>query len=296
MTQLREILVATDFSPVADHAVQRAARLARRHGASLRLLHVAPEVRRLGLLPRGRSAARAAVLRAAHLALETVAAKVRGLYGIEPALAIVTGRAHRGILSACRSGPVDLVVVGVVGEHGGLLGDTMVGGTTDKLLDAAPVSLLIVRTPAHADHRLQLVGVDLGPQATQVVAGACALLPDSRVALAAAYDLPYAGRVHSYGFDPHWLDEQLDRMVPELRRELAAVEAAAVPAERRAGTQLLHGDPRRLLPDHAADLAVDCLTLGAVDRAARGRHPLTTFGGVARAVVPQLRCDALLVR
>lgn len=296
MTQLREILAATDFSPVADHAVQRAARLARRHGAGLRLLHVAPEVRRLGLLQRGRSAARSTVLRAAHLALETVAAKVRRLYGIEPALALVTGRAHRGILSACRSGPVDLVVVGVVGEHGGLLGDTMVGGTADKLLDAVPTSLLIVRTPAHTDYRLQLVGVDLGPRATHVVADACALLPESRVALATAYELPYTGRVHSYGFDPHWLDEQLARMAPELQRELAAIEAAAVPVERRAGTQLLRGDPRRLLPDHAANLSAECLTLGVADRTARGRRPVTTFGGVARAVVPLLRGDALLVR
>lgn len=295
MTQIREILAATDFSAVADHAVARAARLARRHGAGLRLLHVAPDVRRLGLLQRGRGAARSTVLRAAHLALESVAAKVHGLYGIEASLAIVTGRAHRGIVSACRSGAVDLLVVGAVGEHGGLLGDTMVGGTADKLLDASPTSLLIVRTPAQADYRLQLVGVDLGPRATHVVAGACALLPDARVALAAAYALPYAGRVHSYGFDPHWLDEQLDRMAPELQRELAAIEAA-VPVERRAGAQLLRGDPRRLLPDHAATLAANCLTLGVADRAAHGRRPVTTFGGVARAVVPLLRCDALLVR
>lgn len=296
MTTVRRILAATDFSPAADRAVLRAVRLARQHGAQLRLLHVVPEIRRLDLLSRQRRAARSTVVRTAHLALETLAARIRTQHDVDAALSITSGRAHRGILAACKTGRADLVVIGVRGEHDRLLGENVLGGTAAKLLDRVPAALLVVRTPARQDYRLQLVGADLSARTANVVRSACALLPESRVALLTVYGLPYAGRVHAYGFDAHWLDQQIDGMAAGLRQELAAIATAAVPRNRRAGTRLLRGDPRRLLPDHAANLGADCLTLGAAGGPTRGRSPVTTFGDVARAVIPLLSCDVLLVR
>lgn len=45
MNALRKILVATDLSPRADHAVTRAAQLAGMHRAALTVLHVVEPAR-----------------------------------------------------------------------------------------------------------------------------------------------------------------------------------------------------------------------------------------------------------
>lgn len=185
MTRIRHIVVATDFSHAAERAVRRAARLAEQHGAALRLLHVMPGLGMMRGLSRYGAASRATVARAAHLALESVADRIRRQHGLEASLALVSGAAHRGITAACRRTPVDLLVVGALGEHARLL-QRAFGGTAARLIDAVPCPLLVVRRPPHDDCRLQLIAVDLTPRSARVVTRAAALLPGSRIALAAS--------------------------------------------------------------------------------------------------------------
>lgn len=80
-----------------------------------------------------------------------------------------------------------------------------------------------------------------------------------------------------------------------MRRELAQLAGRAVPRGRLAGTALLHGDPRLLLPRQSHRLGADCVTLGSPGRAGAARRPALTFASVPRDVLVRLDGDALIV-
>src|SRR5450756_662361 len=136
------VLVAVDFSPASIKALREAGRLAGRMGASLTLLHVRPisDVRaaiaegREDLL-KGPSRALVSAIkchyseRLAALAVRARAAETR----------LAPGRASREIGRAAKG--FDLVVMGRTGR-GGLSG--LLGGTTQKILAACPIPVVVV--------------------------------------------------------------------------------------------------------------------------------------------------------
>jgi nucleotide-binding universal stress UspA family protein len=289
------ILVATDFSAAALRAVHRAARLARLHGATLRLLHVAPPPSRISLLTRRGATSDATVLRAARVALEAVARDCEKRFGLAVSVSMLRGAAHGAIARAAASDSSDLIVVGALGEHEAALKHT-IGGTAQKLIGAAGTDLLIVRREPRRDHALQLLGVDLSGASARLIARALAALPSSQLALACCFDLPHASRALAYGIGLESIEAESQRVAAQLRPQLAALARQRVPVARRAGHVILHGDPRDLLPRQARLLHADCLTLSTAASRARGRQPLLTFGDVAPQIVSRSACDVLLLR
>lgn len=292
---LQRILAPTDFSAASLRAVQRAARLASQHGAQLRLLHVLPPASRLSLLTRRGTSARATVGRAARLALQRVADGCGRTAGLRPSLSVIAGSAQVAIAGVAEDDRSDLIVLGAAGEHERLLRG-MVGGTALRLLETMPADLLVVRRTARRDYALQLVGIDLGPRSGHLIARALALLPDSRLVLATCYDLPYAARSVAYGIEPERIARAATRTESAMRRELAALAVREVVHGRRAGREVLRGDPRERLPERARQLGADCLTLGASGGSLVGRRPLATFGAVAPQVVSRAIGDVLVIR
>ena len=122
---VRRILVATDGSPTASRAVDRAVEVARTTGASLTVLSagtvaVAGEV----------VAAEAARLEGAGVAVGTV---------------VVAGDPAAAIVATARDAGYDLVVVGNKGMTGPRRHFTM-GSVPNKVSHSLACSLLIVRT------------------------------------------------------------------------------------------------------------------------------------------------------
>ncbi len=292
---LRRILASTDFSAASLRAVRRAALLAVSHGAELRLLHVVPSASRLSLLTRRGTANRSAMNRAARIALQRVADECAQTTGIRPSLSVVAGAAHATIARVATDDGSDLIVVGAVGEHERLLG-RLTGSTALRLLAEMPANLVVVRRPARLEYALQLVAVDLTPRSMHTVVHAARLLPATRLALATCYDLPYAARAVAYGIDPRSLVAAARRNELSMRRELRRVGRTQVPRNRYAGAQILRGDPREQLPEHARRIAADCLTLGSPGRSIADRKPLATFGHVTQQVIDRAAMDVLVVR
>ena len=117
------ILVATDGSPTATRAVDRAVEVAAASGASLAVLSAGP---------------------GAHAVVDAEVARLAGSgLAVDPVVA--TGDPAAAIVGAAGTGVYDLVVVGNVGMTGPRRHFTL-GSVPNKVSHSLACSLLIVRT------------------------------------------------------------------------------------------------------------------------------------------------------
>ncbi len=145
--QLKRILLPTDFSDTAGHALDYARDLAARFGASVHLLHVvsdptaqdwAGEVEGLAvpdLLEKWKSDAERRLG-------ETV------LGEIETVRAVCVGHAFMEIVRYATNNAVDLIVMGTHGR--GPVRHLLLGSVAEKVVRKAPCPVLTVRQPGHA--------------------------------------------------------------------------------------------------------------------------------------------------
>jgi nucleotide-binding universal stress UspA family protein len=146
---IRRILVATDFSEVADEALEGAGRIAKKLGADLLLVHahtsisdpafgdLPPEMRSYaeGLQSRlQREAADAAAL------LDARAGRLPG--GVRVQTKMLVGRPGDAIVDEARQSAAGLVVLGTHGR--GAVGRAILGSVAHEVLRTAPCPVLLV--------------------------------------------------------------------------------------------------------------------------------------------------------
>jgi len=149
---LRSILLPTDFSECAAHAVPAAAGLARLTGASLVCLHVIePVVPAVGWTPVAEPLPLADV--GAHLE-ETAArelprfARAPECAGLKVDEVIAHGEAASEIVRVARERGVDMIVISSHGRTG--LGRILFGSTAESVVRHAHCPVLVVK-PSHGD-------------------------------------------------------------------------------------------------------------------------------------------------
>lgn len=145
----RTILVPTDFGDAADAALDAAIELARRLGATVRVVHAfeppgsdLPEGMIAGL---GDASDR--VLDAAEKALANAAEARRGA-GVVVETEIVRGRPWRAIVDAAAKDPSALVVMGTHGRAGAER--PLLGSVAERVVRASPRPVLTIRAPARS--------------------------------------------------------------------------------------------------------------------------------------------------
>jgi nucleotide-binding universal stress UspA family protein len=143
----RNILIATDGSELADHAVEQGLALAKAVGARVTAVTVTQTVMKGTpmLMPRADDVGRyeAAVGRAAHGLLERVSERARAS-GVSCETVHVADMAPaEGVLEACRTHGCDLVVMATHGRRG--MERLLLGSQTHAVMTMAHVPVLICR-------------------------------------------------------------------------------------------------------------------------------------------------------
>lgn len=140
----RRILVAFDGSPGAWRALRQAIPLAREHNAALYALAVEEPV------PHYRAAADEARAEETEVAayfdrILAGARQVAAGQGVELHTEAVHGHAAQAIVEYASQIGADLIVIGQHG-HSGVL-ERLLGSTSDRVVDTARCSVLVVRGP-----------------------------------------------------------------------------------------------------------------------------------------------------
>jgi len=143
MIQLKQILVATDFSEVSTAAIDYGCDLARRFGASLHLLHVM-ENPFLRPTPGDPHTLKTATL--GHL-LDRLTDDDR--LALHATAALETSDDPAGeIVKYAKTHAVDLIVLGTHGRGG--VAHLLLGSVAEKVVRTAPCPVLTVRHPERA--------------------------------------------------------------------------------------------------------------------------------------------------
>jgi nucleotide-binding universal stress UspA family protein len=233
MNPTAAILAATDFSPSARHAADRAARLAHETGAALTLMHVMPgsalqELRQW--------------LGAGHAMEQQLQAEARQQLG---RLADELHRArHVPVRTVDGSGTVldeilreadtldaALLVVGARGA--GFLRRLVLGSTAERLLRRTTRPLLVVRQTPHEPYRRVLLALDFSPWSLRAVATARQVAPHAHFVLLNAFQVPFEEKLRFAGVEAATIERyrQQARAVA-VQRVHALAQAAGLKPER----------------------------------------------------------------
>jgi nucleotide-binding universal stress UspA family protein len=158
-------MVATDFSPGAARAVERAARLPMVSGGRLLVLHVLPQDLPAQFLERAENEARAAMEEAGRLAQK--AASSAGNHGVTVEGLVVRGDPASEIGVRARVESAELIVLGRHAHR--RVRDAFLGSVAHRVGRTADLPVLVVTMDPSVAYERPAAAIDLGATARQTL-------------------------------------------------------------------------------------------------------------------------------
>jgi nucleotide-binding universal stress UspA family protein len=292
MTQLKRLMVCTDFSAPARHAAARAATVARDTGAELELVHVASaapleKLRRIAAhLPAGLEAR---WLQAARTRLEALAVTLQNEYGGQSVVHLPTGTVSLALSRMADERAVDLVVLGARGE--GFMRHLLLGSTTERMAARATRPMLIVKQAVHRPYRSVLVAVDFSPSSLEALRLARAVAPKADITLLHAFEVPFEGQLRFGGVDSDIIDSYRIATRQEAMHALHALrDEAGLPAA-SSRPLAMHGNPVLRILEQEQEQDADLIVVGK-----HGENALESLllGSVTRELLARSQADVLV--
>jgi nucleotide-binding universal stress UspA family protein len=274
----RTFLVATDLSPRADRAVQRAFRLARALDAELVLVAVIDEDLPVEIARQ--------LSEAAEIRLGQFAASMPHSRDVRHDTRIVIGDPARAIPSAAAELGADLLILGLHRRRDFL--DMIRETTMERIVRHCGRPVLLVHDPADHVYARVLAALDFGPASTAALTLAAAIAPEADLFGLHALHVPYRSLIV-----PHGGAGVAASFRRSAEMQLKAWRAAEeVPAHLKA-VDIVEGAAHLVLSQRIAELKPDLLSLGAHGRV--GAAP-ALLGSLANDVMRDPPCDVLIAR
>jgi nucleotide-binding universal stress UspA family protein len=282
-----KIMVATDFSPVSDRALEFAASIARRFNSKIYLTHivtihgypmVAPEI----------AAASFEKLRGEAEAKISEIVDSGRLYGIARETIVADGTLWATLESLVERHNIDLLVLGTHGASG--VKKLVIGSGAEQVFRQARVPVLTVGPHVtgeplyEAEFRHILFATDFGPGVDREAAYAFALAQEHRARITLLNVVPYV-EDHSEGAVPRkrdWVTKQLQELVP-IKANLTC----------KPEFHMVIGEPAEEILRWAAKMNADLIVMGAKPRKRLAGHVPHTK--VFR-VVSGAKCPVLTIK
>jgi nucleotide-binding universal stress UspA family protein len=292
MMELKKILAATDFSLSANNAIDRAALLARQHGAALHLIHVVPTI---SWKMFGRALVEHPLVTEKHLydaagiRLRQLAEHCRQCDGLEAQCLVEVGAPHERIAAHAQKIGADLTVLGPHDES--LTHGLLVGSTARKLLHLARQPVLVAQVPAQTPYRQVLAAVDFSAAAAGTLQAALSLAPDAATHAIHVYEVLFEGKMRYAGVEQNVVDQYREAAEGEAQHQMQDL-LHELGAAGRVRAVVRNGYPARVLLDEAQALQADLIVMGKQDRSELGELFL---GSVTEKVLHDLDRDLLLI-
>ena len=266
----KTILVASDLSPRADRAVDRAFQLGTELRLPVTLLHVLGEAQDS---PDAREKAR----KAARAVLPDPAA--------EAEIVIAEGSAPEVIAETAAERKAELVLTGA--SRFNSLGDYVLGTAVDNLVRRSRVPVLVAKHRPHAPYGRIVCAVDCSEHSARALAVALRLFPGREISAVYAYHVGYEG----WQRDAYVYDETRASAEKAMAEFIAGLPVAGADRE-RVRASVGYGDVSEVLASEIAAKDPDLLVLGT-HGASGFRH--ATLGSTAAWLLNWAEPDTLVV-
>lgn len=289
MNPLKHILVATDLSPYARNAAERAAYLSKAQQASLDLLYVANPApfKRLKQLVVPDDDLLKRVLDSAGEKIHALAAMLFQRYDISAGVQVASGSVTTEITRVVQDKHSSLLVCGARGQS--VARRLLLGSTVQKMLSRMPCPLLVVKPAPRDAYRTVLVPVDFSPVSLRAIALARRIAPQAEIILLHVYEAPFESSVRFAHIDHDTLTHYRNVIRKDAVTQLAALsKAAGMPDARQI---VVHGDPGWRIAEQEQELECDLIVVGK-----QGTSALEELlvGSVTKHVLNESQCDVLV--
>ncbi|MFN3843635.1 MAG: universal stress protein [Rehaibacterium terrae] len=290
-TPIRHLLAASDFSEPATQAVERAALLAREHGARLWLAHAFESA---GVLVAGTDAAGLPVSEKAladgvSMHLSQVAADLASRHGIEVRPALLHGLLHRALPRFVEDQGIDLIVVGARGERHLL--DHLIGSTAQRVVQTATRPTLVVRHPAANGYRRVVVATDFSEAARVAARFASTALPNAQLLLLHVHEALYDSQLAYAGIDDTRREHYRKQSALDAMRSLESFAASLGEPGHHAVPALRSGHPMQAIHDFVAETSADLLVIGS---SGKSLIEAGLLGSVSQHALARVACDVMV--
>jgi nucleotide-binding universal stress UspA family protein len=286
---ITRILAATDFSPEASLALDRAADLARLHRAELRLVHALERGDWLQEL--GGAVGPAPALPDLRDAVATALARERDRLAIDNCCIEILDQAlHRALPALLETLPADLLVMG--GRGAGGWADLVLGSTADRVLRLHRLPVLLVRRAATGEYRRVASGTDFSAASEAAARFVIALCPQATRLLVHASEPTFESTLAFAGVSSEVRSDYRSAAARRAMIELEAFAQRLGPAGLSAVAALREGRASRELPAFVSESGVELMAVGVQGRS---RIEVGLLGSVSRHLAASLPCDVLLV-
>lgn len=293
MTNARPILVATDLSAPARHAVERAFHLAARTKCELCILH-AMELDTLDslreILGDDLALVKAALDSDARKHLEQLAGDATIHRGVTARTRIAEGNPLATIAAEADALDAHLVVLGSRGES--FLRHALLGSTAARLLrKSLQRPVLVVKQPPHEAYRSVVVAIDFSPASLQAIHLARHWAPNADLVLLHAFELPYEGKLTFAGVDERVIRQYVSTEGEVRRKRLHELARTAGLSAAEYSGRIVHGDPAQQIIAMEQEVDADLIVVGK-----HGAHIAEELllGSVTKHVLDESQCDVLV--
>ncbi len=287
VTPVATVLVPTDFSRGAGHALARAMYIPLQRGAAVHLLHVLTPLQYQEPLRMAQ----------AETAIKSEAARARALAkknGIRVSVVskVVVGRPLEEIVRQSRLLGAELIVLGRHSRRP--VRDLFVGSTADRVIRYGDLPVLVVNGPARRAYARPIASVDFGETTRTTLETLLRVVGPAvtEVVLAHSYRVPFEAFAH-----PSYPSSRDYRPRRDGRRQAATNAAEVLAALPRWGvswrTDLAYGDARTAALTAARASKADLMALGTHARSGLSHY---LVGSVAEWLLATAPCDVLIAR
>ena len=291
---MKTIVAATDFSASAHDALERAAQLARAHGAQLHLLHAPSHgtwSQGTGMFSHLFDDGNAPSVEQDRARLEKIGAGLKRRFRVKAECHVLPGKAAVEIAAFAQSREADLVVVASRGEGG--VKRLALGSTALKVTWSTLCPVLIVREPVEAGYASMLVATDLSQRSAHVCTSAMALLPRASITLVHAFRAEFETALELVGARAEALRRYRAEEGTEAASQLEKLWAEVRGKSRRQAERVIsHGHPIPVVLKAVAEYAPELVVLG---KHAGPRWEEQVLGSVVQNLLQQLKTDVLVV-
>jgi nucleotide-binding universal stress UspA family protein len=292
MTHLKTIVAATDLATPSRHAADRAARMAKTHGATLTLVHTlgATALDDLRRWLNQSDVAQAAVEADARDRLHALALDLGERHGLKVQERLVTGHPVDSVTHHAGETDADLVVTGTRGA--GFFRGVIVGSTAERIAKRSGRPVLMVRQTPHEPYRRVLVPVDFSPWSAMAITLALQAAPRATLILMHAVEVPFEGKLRLAGVDEKLVGRYRDAARSEARQKLQALaEHAGLAADRYRLVAPDGASPWMQIVQQEQEHDCELIVIGR-----QGRHAVDELllGSTTRMVMSECSADVMV--